>query len=116
MAILNYIANYIIQNGKVNQAFIEKNINFKKSATDIGYGLRPTHALEKDATSNGYPGADGKPKGDTGKSEAITFDEYKKFVAEYTVEKVSKLSGVSEKDLHGFQSAYPRYLGQQPCL
>ncbi|HSG22606.1 MAG TPA: nitrate reductase catalytic subunit NapA [Azonexus sp.] len=106
LAILNYIANYIIQNGKVNQAFIDKNINFKKSATDIGYGLRPTHALEKDATSNGYPGADGKPKGDTGKSEAITFDEYKKFVAEYTVEKVSKLSGVSEKDLKSLAELY----------
>jgi nitrate reductase NapA len=106
LAILNYIANYIIENGKVNQAFIDKNINFKKSATDIGYGLRPTHALEKDATSNGYPGADGKPKGDTGKSEAITFDEYKKFVADYTAEKVSKLSGVSVKDLKSLAELY----------
>jgi len=106
LAILNYVANYIIQNGKVNQAFIDKNINFKKSATDIGYGLRPTHALEKDATSNGYPGADGKPKGDTGKSDPITFDEYKKFVSEYTVEKVSKLSGVPEKDLKALAELY----------
>jgi nitrate reductase NapA len=106
LAILNYIANYIITNGKVNQAFIDRNINFKKSATDIGYGLRPTHALEKDATSNGYPGADGKPKGDTGKSETITFDEYKKFVADYTAEKVSKLSGVSVKDLKSLAELY----------
>jgi nitrate reductase NapA len=106
LAILNFIANYIIQNGKVNQDFVSKNINFKKSATDIGYGLRPTHALEKDATSNGYPGADGKPKGDTGKSEAITFDEYKKFVSEYTAEKVSKLSGVSVKDLNTLAELY----------
>jgi len=106
LAILNYIANYIIQTGKVNQAFVDRNINFKKSATDIGYGLRPTHALEKDATSNGYPGADGKPKGDTGKSDPITFDEYKKFVSEYTVEKVSKLSGVAEKDLKALAELY----------
>jgi nitrate reductase NapA len=106
LAILNYIANYIIQTGKVNQAFVDRNVNFKKSATDIGYGLRPTHALEKDATSNGYPGADGKPKGDTGKSEAITFDDFKKFVAEYTVEKVSKLSGVSQKDLKALAELY----------
>ncbi|MDD2742530.1 MAG: nitrate reductase catalytic subunit NapA [Rhodocyclaceae bacterium] len=106
LAILNYIANYIIQTGRVNQAFVDKNINFKKSATDIGYGLRPTHALEKDATSNGYPGADGKPKGDTGKSEPITFDEFKKFVSEYTAEKVSKLSGVSEKDLKALAELY----------
>ena len=106
LAILNYIANYIITNGKVNQAFVDRNINFKKSATDIGFGLRPTHALEKDATSNGYPGADGKPKGDTGKSETITFDEYKKFVADYTAEKVSKLSGVSVKDLKSLAELY----------
>ncbi|PKO27496.1 MAG: periplasmic nitrate reductase subunit alpha [Betaproteobacteria bacterium HGW-Betaproteobacteria-5] len=106
LAILNFIANYIIQNGKVNQAFIDKNINFKKSATDIGYGLRPTHALEKDATSNGYPGADGKPKGNTGKSEAITFDEYKKFVSEYTAEKVSKLSGVPVAQLNELAALY----------
>ena len=106
LAILNYVANYIIQNGKVNQAFVDKHVNFKKSATDIGYGLRPTHALEKDATSNGYPGADGKPKGDTGKSEAITFDEYKKFVSEYTAESVSKLSGVSVKDLKALAELY----------
>nr|Q47A87.1 RecName: Full=Periplasmic nitrate reductase; Flags: Precursor [Dechloromonas aromatica RCB] len=106
LAILNYIANYIIQNGKVNQAFVDKNVNFKKSATDIGYGLRPTHALEKNATSNGYPDADGKPKGDTGKSDPITFDEFKKFVSEYTVEKVSKLSGVAEKDLKALAELY----------
>ena len=106
LAILNFVANYIIQNGKVNQAFVDKNINFKKSATDIGYGLRPTHALEKDATSNGYPGADGKPKGDSGKSDPITFDEYKKFVSEYTAEKASKLSGVSIKDLNALAELY----------
>ncbi|MBU1364048.1 MAG: nitrate reductase catalytic subunit NapA [Gammaproteobacteria bacterium] len=106
LAILNFIANYIIQNGKVNQAFIDKNINFKKSATDIGYGLRPTHALEKDATSNGYPGADGKPKGNTGKSDPITFDEYKKFVSEYTAEKVSKLSGVPVAQLNELAALY----------
>ena len=106
LAILNYVANYIIQNGKVNQAFVDKHVNFKKSVTDIGYGLRPTHALEKDAGNNGYPGAEGKPKGDTGKSEAITFDEFKKFVSEYTAEKVSKLSGVSEKDLKSLAELY----------
>ena len=49
LAILNYIANYIIQNGKVNQAFVSKHINFKHGATDIGYGLRPTDAREKNA-------------------------------------------------------------------
>lgn len=106
LAILNFVAHYIIQTGKVNQAFVDKHVNFKKGATDIGYGLRPTHALEKNATSNGYPDADGKPKGDTGKSEAISFDDYKKFVSEYTAESVSKLTGVSVKDLKALAELY----------
>ncbi len=106
LAILNFIANYIIQNGKVNQDFITKHVNFKKSATDIGYGLRPTHPLEKDANNNGYPGADGKPRGDTGKSEPISFEDYKKFVSEYTAEKVSKLSGVPVDRLNALAQLY----------
>ncbi|MDR2838542.1 MAG: nitrate reductase catalytic subunit NapA [Azonexus sp.] len=106
LAILNYIANYIIQNGKVNQAFVDKNVNFKKSVTDIGYGLRPTHALEKDANNNGYPGDDGKPKGDSGKSEPITFDEFKKFVSTYTADYVAKLSGVPVRELQALAELY----------
>ena len=38
--ILNYIANYIIQNKAYNQEFIDKHVNFTKTPTDIGYGLR----------------------------------------------------------------------------
>jgi nitrate reductase (cytochrome) len=106
LAILNFICNHIITTGKVNQDFVSKHVNFKKGETDIGFGLRPTHALEQKATSNGYPGADGKPKGDTGKSEPITFDDFKKFVSEYTAEKVSKLSGVAAKDLIAMAELY----------
>ncbi|MBP6813705.1 MAG: nitrate reductase catalytic subunit NapA [Burkholderiaceae bacterium] len=106
LAILNYICHHIISTNKVNTAFVQKNVNFKKSVTDIGYGLRPAHALEKNEGNNGYPGADGKPKGDTGKSEPITFDEFKKFVAEYTLEKVSKLSGVPPEKLKALAELY----------
>jgi nitrate reductase NapA len=94
LAILNFVANYIIQNKKVDKAFVDKCVNFKKGVTDIGYGLRPKHALEANATANGYPGADGKPKGDPGASEPITFDDYAKFVSEYTLEKAVEISGV----------------------
>ena len=37
LAILNYIANYIIQNGAVNKEFVDKHVNFK-------HGRRPTSA------------------------------------------------------------------------
>jgi nitrate reductase NapA len=100
LAILNYICNYIIQNGKVNKAFVERNVKFKIGERDIGFGLRPNHPLEAKATSNGYPGADGKPKGDTGAAKPTAASTSSPaFVSEYTVEKVSKLSGVPEDRL-----------------
>ena len=99
LAILNYICNYIIQNGKVNKAFVERNVKFKIGEGDIGFGLRPNHPLETKAASNGYPGADGKPKGDTGAAKDCSFDDFARFVSEYSLEKVSKLSGVPEDRL-----------------
>ncbi|MDP1165967.1 molybdopterin-dependent oxidoreductase, partial [Klebsiella pneumoniae] len=40
LAMLNYIANYIITNKKVNTDFVNKHTVFKQGVTDIGYGLR----------------------------------------------------------------------------
>ena len=45
LAITNYIANYIIENKAYNKEFIDKHVNFNKTPTDIGYGLRPEHPL-----------------------------------------------------------------------
>ena len=96
LAILNFIANHIIQTGKVNKDFVRKNVNFHKGVTDIGYGLRAAHPLEKDAKDVKDPNA----------SSPISFEEYAKFVSEYTAEKVSKLSGVSVKDLKTLADVY----------
>ena len=106
LAILNYICNHIIQSGKVNEEFVKRNVNFKVGETDIGFGLRPGHALEKDAKFNGYPGADGKPKNNPNDSKPSTFEEFKKFVSEYTLEKVSKLSGVQPEKLKRLAELY----------
>jgi len=106
LAILNFIAHYLIKNNKVNTEFVRKNVNFKRGADDIGYGLRPAHALEKDAKSNGYPGADGKPKGNPNDSAPMSFDEFARFVSDYTAEKVSKLSGVPVKQLEDLAKIY----------
>ncbi len=88
LAILNYIANYIIQSGNVNQEFLNKHVNIRKGVTDIGYGLRPTHPLQQKAKNP-----------NKGASTPIDFDAFAKFVSEYTVEKTSKLSGVPEHKL-----------------
>ena len=55
LAILNYIANYIIRTGKVNKDFVDSHVNFRKGTTDIGYGLRPAviTAYERTAIGGG---------------------------------------------------------------
>ena len=88
LAILNYIANYIIENKAYNTNFIENHVNFNKTATDIGYGLRPEHELEKNAENRA-----------SGKLTKINLEEFAKEVAPYTLKYTSQLSGVPEQDL-----------------
>lgn len=89
LAILNYVANYIISNDKVNWDFVNKHVNFRRGTTDIGYGLRPSHPLQQKA----------KNVATAGESTPMDFDQFKAFVADYSLEKVSKLSGVPEHKL-----------------
>ena len=51
--ILNAIANHIIKTGRVNKDFVAAHTVFKRGQTDIGYGLRPEHPLQKKATGRG---------------------------------------------------------------
>ncbi|WP_456417112.1 nitrate reductase catalytic subunit NapA [Thiolapillus sp.] len=95
LAILNYIANYIIQNKAYNKKFIEKHVNFTKTPTDIGYGLRDDDPREKKAKNRAK-----------GKLTKISFEEYAKSVAPYTVEHASKLSGVPKDKLERLAKAY----------
>ncbi len=88
LAILNYIANYIIENKAYNQAFIDQHVNFTKTATDIGYGLRPTHPLEQKAKNPGK-----------GALSKISFEEYAQSVKMYTLDYTSKLSKVPKENL-----------------
>ena len=99
LAILNYIANHIIQTGAVNKEFVAKNVNFTKTATDIGYGLRPKHPLEEKAVNASH-------KVDAGKLEPITFEEYAKLVEPYTLEYTAKLSGVPAEKLERLAKIY----------
>ncbi|MET0105376.1 MAG: nitrate reductase catalytic subunit NapA [Sedimenticola sp.] len=95
LAIANYIANYIIQNKAYNKDFLDKHVNFTKTATDIGYGLRATDPREKAAKNR-----------NSGKLTKISFEEYAKEVAPYTLEKASQMSGVPKKNLERLAKAY----------
>jgi len=96
LAILNFIANYIVSNGHVNREFTGKHVNFKRGMTDIGYGLRDDHPLQKNA----------KNAAKAGDSEPMTFEEYAAFLRTYTASYVSKLSGVSEAQLIALAKLY----------
>lgn len=95
LAILNYIANYIIENKAYNQEFLDKHVNFTKTPTDIGYGLRPDHPLEKAAKNPGK-----------GKLSKITWEEYVESVKPYTLEKAVELSGVPAEQLERLAKLY----------
>ncbi len=95
LMISNYIANYIIQNKAYNEQFIKDHVNFKKTPTDIGYGLRPEDPREKAAKNAGK-----------GKLSAITFEEYAKSVEPYTLEYVSEKSGVPKEKLEWLARVY----------
>ena len=96
LAILNYIAHYIIRNNKVNRDFINKHTTFKLGNDDIGYGLRPEHPLQKKA----------KNAGDAGGGKPMSFDEFAKFVSRYDAAMVTKLSGVPKSRLDQLAELY----------
>ncbi len=95
LAILNYIANYIIQNKAYNEEFINQHVNFTKTPTDIGYGLRPEHPLQKKAKN-----------ANKGKLSKISFEEYAKSVEPYTLEYTAELSGVPKEKLERLAKLY----------
>jgi nitrate reductase NapA len=96
LAILNYIANYIIRNNKVDKGFIDRHTRFMVGNTDIGYGLRPEHPAQKRA----------KNAGDAGGGRPATFEEFAKFVSSYDVDSVAKLTGVSKDRLERLAQLY----------
>ncbi|WP_284617732.1 periplasmic nitrate reductase subunit alpha [Aquabacterium humicola] len=96
LAILNYIANHIIKSGKVDRGFVDRHTRFVIGNTDIGYGLRPEHELQRKA----------KNVGDVGGSRPATFDEYAKFVSTYTLDSVAKLANVPKERLQRLAELY----------
>ncbi|PIV35784.1 MAG: periplasmic nitrate reductase subunit alpha [Lysobacterales bacterium CG02_land_8_20_14_3_00_62_12] len=83
LVILNYIANHIIQSAAVNHDFVDRHTRFKQGVTDIGYGLRPQHPLEVNATDAGDPN----------RGSDIDFAQFAAFVRPYTLAYAAKMSG-----------------------
>lgn len=87
LAVANAICYEIIKNNWVDKTFVENHVSFSSGLTDIGYGLED-HSNFKD------------------KETKIDFGAYKKFLEDYTPEKVEKMSGVSAKDIKYMAAQY----------
>ncbi|SAL75466.1 periplasmic nitrate reductase subunit alpha [Caballeronia telluris] len=96
LAIMNYIANYIIKTNRVNRDFVTKHTVFKEGNTDIGYGLRPDHPLQKAA----------KNANDATGSKPMDYDAFAKFVSKYDAAYVTKLSGIPKVKLDQLAELY----------
>ncbi|MFC4236957.1 periplasmic nitrate reductase subunit alpha [Thalassospira xianhensis] len=96
LAILNYIANHIIQTDRVNTDFVNKHTVFRRGNIDIGYGLRPEDPREQSAQN----------ASDAGGSTDMSFDEFAEFVSEYTLDKVHEMTGVPKERLEALAELY----------
>jgi nitrate reductase (cytochrome) len=96
LAILNAIANHIIKTGRVNKEFVAQHTVFKRGTTDIGYGLRPEDPRQKAAT--------GAAKAND--ATDMSFDEFAKFVSDYTIEKAAEMSGVPANRIEALAELY----------
>ena len=95
LVILNYIINYLIQNDAINWDFVNKHTKFKRGETDIGYGLRDNHPLQKAAKNP-----------NSGKMYDSNFEELKALVSEYTLDKAHEMSGVPKDVLEELAKLY----------
>lgn len=96
LVILNFIANHIIQTGRVNREFVDRHTTFKRGNDDIGYGLRPEHPLQV-AAKNADDANGGTP---------IDFDAFAAFVAPYTLEHTIEMTGVERAWLEQLAELY----------
>lgn len=87
LALANAIAYEIINNGWMNKKFVEDHCNFLSGKTNIGYGTEDKFKFADEATP-------------------IDFESYKTFLEDYAPEKVSKISGVSVKDIKFLANLY----------
>ncbi|TVP54666.1 MAG: nitrate reductase catalytic subunit NapA [Halomonadaceae bacterium] len=96
IVILNYIANHIIQSGKVNEDFVSKHVNFVRAVDNIGYGLRDEDPRQQAATNADKPN----------EWSDMSFEEFRDHVAPFTLERAARESGVRAVQLEKMAEMY----------
>jgi nitrate reductase (cytochrome) len=87
LAVANAICYEIVKNNWINWDFVNKHVSFHKGKTNIGYGTEDKFKFND-------------------KLETVNWKAYKKFLEDYTPERVEKISGVPAKDIKYMASLY----------
>ena len=87
LAIANAICYEIINNGWMDERFVEQHCSLKRGKENIGYGLEDKFAFKDEA-------------------KAISIDEFKEFLEDYKPENIEELTGVSAKDIKYLAALY----------
>ena len=87
LALANAVAYLIVKNGQADENFIKNFCSLKKGKTQIGYGLEEKFQFKDQLSS-------------------VSWAEYKKFLEDYTPEKVAPLTGVSVENITYLASLY----------
>ena len=94
LALANGILHLLFKKGKIAESFIEENCVFRRGIEDldkIGYGI-------SDSQNERYTFKD--------KAKPSSIDEMKAFLADYTPEKVSEISGVAKSQIEALAEIY----------
>ncbi|HLF57593.1 MAG TPA: nitrate reductase catalytic subunit NapA, partial [Thermoanaerobaculia bacterium] len=127
LAIWNYLAREIVERGAVDRAFVDRHCVFATGPADIGFGMRPTDKLaaaaerdtqarettvtltREEAIGRGLdPDArHERPQvdaADAGRQWLISFDEFRRLLAPYTLDFVAALAhGDPDEPLESFR-------------
>ncbi len=87
LAVANAICHEIVARDWVDRNFVENHVAFRKGKTDIGYGLSDDFSFTEEA-------------------EEATWDDYVRFLEEYTPEAAERVSGMPASDIRWLASLY----------
>jgi len=87
LAIANAICHELVDAGMVDRDFVARHVAFKRGRTDIGYGLADDFRFSDEASD-------------------ASWDDYVRFLADYTPERVEGISGLRAADIRWLASLY----------
>jgi nitrate reductase NapA len=104
LALANGILHLLLRGGKVNRAFVQENVVFKRGIEDldsIGYGCYGPDGLATDPSAGPAPRYGFR---DQGRDSSLA--ELEQFLADYTPEMVSQTTGVPVQQIHALAELY----------